>query len=288
MDNKIENKLKSRDVFYAVIALATLIVAIIGATLAYFSITASSQEGAVNAKAAVVSVNYEDSQQITTNAQHLIPADFENVVKRAYAKIDERKTVAEAAGDDISSLCRDDAEAYPDNPEGLRGYEVCSVYRFSISSDQERNITAKLLNENNTFTYLAYAVYDVTNSAWINLEGNVQTKDITKCDSPAIESETEIPCFSVNGANEKTYTNPTPGATSSSVNSLFGYTISGDDTLFTQRVVSNTSQVYDVVLFLKENTHNQNVDQGAVYSGTIEVEVTGGATGRITGRMSGQ
>ena len=44
------NDSKSRDIFYGVVAIATLIVAVIGATLAYFSITANSAEGAVNAE----------------------------------------------------------------------------------------------------------------------------------------------------------------------------------------------------------------------------------------------
>jgi len=40
---------KSRDIFYGIVAVATLIVALIGATLAYFSISTSSNEGVVNA-----------------------------------------------------------------------------------------------------------------------------------------------------------------------------------------------------------------------------------------------
>ena len=53
---------KGRDIFYGIVAIATLIVAIIGATLAYFSVTASSNEGAVNATAKVISIEYSDGQ----------------------------------------------------------------------------------------------------------------------------------------------------------------------------------------------------------------------------------
>ena len=277
MENKKEDRIKSRDIFYVVIALATLIVAIIGATLAYFSITASSAEGAVNAKAAVVSVNYEDSQQITTNAKHLIPADFD-VVKSAYQKIEERKTAGEAAGVEGVNYCRDDQNAYPDEPvAALRGYEVCNVYRFSISSDAERNVTAKLLNEYNGFTYLSYAVYDVTNGAWVNIQGNEQNRHVTTCTDD---------CFSTSGTGDKVYKNPNAGDTQSAVNSLFGYSINDGNTVFNQRQISSTVQTYDIVLFIKEDETNQNKDQGAEYRGTIQVEVTGGNTGRITGRMS--
>ena len=70
---------KSRDIFYGVVAIATLIVAILGATLAYFSITAKSNEGAVNAKADVVSISYNDSQQVSANADKLIPSSLDIV-----------------------------------------------------------------------------------------------------------------------------------------------------------------------------------------------------------------
>ena len=46
----MENK-KGNGVFLGVVAVATLIVAIIGATFAYFSITAQSAENAVNLSA---------------------------------------------------------------------------------------------------------------------------------------------------------------------------------------------------------------------------------------------
>ena len=64
----MRNDSKARDIFYGLEAVATLIVAIIGATLAYFSITASSNEGAINAQAAVVSIEYNDGQQVTAQA----------------------------------------------------------------------------------------------------------------------------------------------------------------------------------------------------------------------------
>jgi hypothetical protein len=68
---------KSRDIFYGVVAVATLIVAIVGATLAYFSIMAGSEEGAVKARAAVVSVNYTDGTKVITQAKKLIPSSLD-------------------------------------------------------------------------------------------------------------------------------------------------------------------------------------------------------------------
>lgn len=277
MGNKIENKLKSRDIFYAIIALATLIVAIIGATLAYFSITASSEEGAVNARAATVSISYDDGKQVSAAADKLIPATLD-IVKAAYNAA--RGSFPEngiAEGD--PNLCIDD-----------KGQQVCSIYRFSIQSDSQKDVTAKLLNEHNAFSYLAYAVYDVTNTQWLKLEGTSESRNINRCDNTnkqmgTDELDTSDDCFTVE-AGVKRYSNPNAGEVNSSVNSIFGLTSDGTDTTFTEKSVTATVQTYDIVLFIKENGLNQNEDQGATYNGTIQVEVVdSGSDGRITGWM---
>ncbi len=277
MGNKIENKLKSKDIFYAIIAIATLIVAIIGATLAYFSITASSEEGAVNARAAVVSITYDDGRQVSAAADELIPATLE-VVKAAYINAKDVDQAFDADG----TIEQGDPNVCIDS----NGKQVCSIYRFSMTSDREREISAKLLNENNTFSYLAFAMYDVTNSAWLQLVGSSESMDINRCDNtnkdPATdELDTSDDCFTVTGGI-KTYTNGNnPGQIGSAVNSLFGLT---DSQLTELTLRENTQQTYDLVLFLKENGNNQNIDQGATYSGTIQVEVgDSGNSGRITG-----
>ena len=286
----MENKLKSRDVFYGIVAIATLIVAIIGATLAYFSITANSAEGVVNATAATVSINYFDGQQVTAQADELIPATL-TVVQKAYAKALESADADGVIEEDDTNVCIDDNDK-----------QVCSIYRFSINSDTQRTVTAKLNNEHNEFTYLSYAIYDVNNKVWLTLQGEgdeaVSSRPISKCDNtnyieetPAEGEEKQLDksddCYSLNEFNEKVYTNPEPGTVGSAVNSIFGLTLTGEgQPAFTTKLVSAVPQVYDIVLFIKENDGNQNIDQGANYRGTIVVEVTdSGSTGHITGKM---
>ncbi len=114
------NDNKSRDIFYGVVAVATLIVALIGATLAYFSMNASSNEGAVNAKAAVVSIDYKDGQDLLMQAENLIPSAFD-VVKTIYernlaTKINPQYTDADAAR--RQDLCQDGHDS---------NYDVCSI-----------------------------------------------------------------------------------------------------------------------------------------------------------------
>ena len=134
----MKNENKGRDIFFGVVALATLIVAIVGATLAYFSVTASSNTGAVNATAATVSIDYFDGQQVTAQADELIPADFD-VVQKVY-----KKHIFGSDAVDVEDLLDTENICIDDN-----GFQVCSIYRFSINSDLPRNSTAKLNNEEN-------------------------------------------------------------------------------------------------------------------------------------------
>ena len=263
------NNNKGRDIFYGIVAVATLIVAIIGATLAYFSVTASSNEGAVNATAALVSVDYVDGQQVSAQAEHLIPADYE-VVENVYAyrKIADKKDVSEG------NLCIDKNDK-----------EVCSIYRFSINSDvSDRSIVAYLNSEYNGFTYLHYAVYNVTEKKWVQLtdEGDFHL-GLNSCNN-----ENEIPdddCW-VKDGNKKTYSVNDPTA----MNSMFGYTV-GEGGIISNRgqELKAATQTYDLVLFIKNEPENQNVDQGQNYRGTISVEILdGGINGTGNGNIQGE
>ena len=187
----MRNDNRGRDIFYGVVAIATLIVAIIGATLAYFSVTASSNEGAVGAVGATVSIEYNDGQQVTAQAEKLIPSTFA-VVKKVY-----EETVAQSTPEDLgtTNACLD-----------WNNREVCSVYRFTVGSEvNDREIVAFLNTEYNGFTYLSYAVYDVTNKKWVELtdEGSYDVA-LNSCSNE--NEETEDDCYNVSGTR-KTYSN---------------------------------------------------------------------------------
>ena len=262
---KTENK--GREIFFGVVALATLIVAIIGATLAYFSITASSNEGAVNAQSAIVSIEYNDGQQVTAQADQLIPATLD-IVQRVYeARFKDATNITNP--DDASNICIDS-----------HGLQVCSAYRFTVKSDIERTITAELRNEENQFTYLSYAVYNVTQKKWMTLNDDDDLFiDLTTCTSTAGEEEGETEaCFTETGQQKK-YSNK-------AINSIFGKTVEpgSNDVIYKGETISGTTQAYDLVLFIRETNKNQNVDQGKQYRGTIAIEVVEGAAG---GSVSG-
>ena len=265
----MKNDTKGRDIFFGVVALATLIVAIIGATLAYFSITASSNEGAVNATAAVVSIEYNDGQQVTAQADQLIPATL-SVVQTVYEARFKDATNIENP-EEAANICIDS-----------NGRQVCSAYRFTIRSDIERTITASLNNEENGFTYLSYAVYNVTKGEWMPLnDENDYFLDFTTCsneNNEGDEANTTDDCFAQEGLQKK--------YTDAARNSIFGKTIEAGspEPVYKSELVSGTTQVYDLVLFIRETNENQNIDQGKNYRGTIIVDVLDGTSG---GNISG-
>ena len=238
---------KSKNIFYGVIMVATLIIAIVGATLAYFSYRTSSSDEAIKAHSATLNIVYKDGEQVTAQADELIPASFE-VVKAIY----ESHVVG--GGSASSNKCVDD-----------NNKQVCSVYRFSVTSDYDRDVYALLKTELNEMTYLVYAVRDVSNNTWLKLDKNDYYIPLAKCEGN---------CYTVNG-EEKTYsTNP------KATNSIFGY---NNDASLKKQVVNSNERVFDLVLFIKENNKDQNVDQAKKYLGTITIEATNAINKVISG-----
>lgn len=260
------NENKSRDIFYGVVAIATLIVALVGATLAYFSISDGSSEDAVNAQATVIKIDYNDSQQVTAAADELIPSSF-SYVKAAY----ERKAASGDFGTEAAlgdNVCIDDG-----------GMEICSIYRFTVTSDAPRTIAATLNNEQNGFNNLSYALRNVNTNEWMVLDndGN-EFLPLTKCSNLDGEEDTPISdCWNKDNQGVKTYNKIAS-------NSVFGYTGTAPDITRKTMQISATQYVFDLVIFLNENNKPQNDEQGQVYSGTIVVDVIdGGLSGQISG-----
>jgi len=216
-----------------------------------------SKSAGINAQAAIVSVEYNDGQQVTAQANELIPADFDTVVKNSYEQYVLPNSNQEA------NTCVD-----------KNGRQVCSVYRFAVNSEvSDRQIIAFLNTEYNGFTYLNYAVYDVTEGEWLELtDDGSEHMELESCSNE--NEETEDNCYNVSGTR-KTYSVNDPTA----MNSMFGYTIESGLTANKGRPLAGGVQTYDLVLFIQNLDEDQNVDQGQNYRGTIMVEIQDGGTG---------
>ena len=110
-----ENNRKGPGVFYAVVGVATLVVAIIGATFAYFSAQASTNEGDIEGQTLDISTDFSVTAERvyksdTVASDNLVPSD-------AGASIDNIKNA-------ITAKCVD------------AGYTGCHIYKITASSSQ--------------------------------------------------------------------------------------------------------------------------------------------------------
>ena len=152
-------------------------------------------------------------------------------------------------------------------------------------------------NEENGFTYLSYAVYDVTKgskatndeeiaAAWLTLDddGN-QDASLSRCTNTNTD-ENDQPiktddCYTEDPETGVKKYSESPMA----MNSIFGKTLdAGKIKNKSVSLTGNVTQVYDLVLFIKNAEDvNQNIDQGKNYRGNIVVDVLeGGIAGSDT------
>ena len=175
-ENNLEQRQKRDNTFNIIVGVSTLIIAILGATFAYFSATASSKENDVNVKSAYVSIAYEGGIEIT--ATNLIPSTERIAIKmfkKEAPKADDGNYHTENENyafqqntdeytNDVSRRCVD-----------VLGREVCAVYRFSIESEGTAQETTEIIGgikvEENKFTNLSYILYEVEMAK--DEEGNI-------------------------------------------------------------------------------------------------------------------
>lgn len=231
-----------RGIFFGVIGVLTLIVAIIGASLAYFSISANSAEDAVIVQAATVQIVYEDGDELLV-ADGIIPSTKE-VALETYRRFLNGETYTGIVGGEEKPI--EYKECVDDN-----GYTVCGVYEFTLTNNGEQpvSITAKVtpteLAEGTTkFVNLKYALYDITDVA----EGSTETGTQIGTDNLITYNEFNL------------MTNPIPLAV-------------------------KTPTKYRLFIWLNETVGQaQDYEQGAVFKGTIYVNVSGeNGNGTITG-----
>ena len=83
LDNQTQKPENKRNTFNIIIGVSTLLIAILGATFAYFSATATSKDNDVNVKSAYVSISYDGGTEI--KASNLIPAS-ERIALKMFQK----------------------------------------------------------------------------------------------------------------------------------------------------------------------------------------------------------
>lgn len=167
----MNNEQKTTNTFNLIIGIATLLIAILGSTFAYFSATARSAENDVTVKSAFVSISYDGGTEI--KASNLIPSSL-NVALKKYQKekyaLDENGvSVIQPFNPETDIEINEDYDTYINDVNrkcvDAKGKQVCYVYQFSIESDgvegETTDILATIKINKNQFDNLSYILYEV-------------------------------------------------------------------------------------------------------------------------------
>ena len=251
------NREDKRGIFFGVVGVLTLIVAIIGATLAYFSINAQSEENALIVQAASVQIVYEDGNKL--NVEEIIPST-NTIAMAAYSRWLNNESNAEGTP---YEKCVDD-----------RGNVVCGVYEFTLTNNgtNKADITARVVpstipTDDETslplypsFTNLKYTLYDITEVAVNEDEETGRVGERIGTGTP-VQDENGQTVGTVSYTEFKIL--PTAA-----------------------ELPGNGSQkVYRLFIWLDEQGPANNPEQGAIFNGTVFIDVAG--TQDITGTIDG-
>lgn len=234
----------NKGILFGVLGIMTLVIAVLGASLAYFTAVDRSEDE-VQVQAATVTITYVQGKIL--QASNLIPAT-QTVVETAYAKSGEEQ-------------CLD-----------AKGQKVCSVWGFEALNSGEKNlditgkiITTTQLSENGgedglqttEFENLSYIVYDTTTGEPVKLTNEKVT-------------------FANHGSSTQLFVNGTENNTVT--------VTSGSSNKYEVLIWLNEAASAEELADPNNLTAgNQNHEQGLKYAGVVEIAVHG-ASDKITGQ----
>ena len=213
-----------KGIFYGVIGVATLVVAIIGATFAYFASATQGNNGAAAANSANVSGTLEVAQDGQYVAPDLIPAAPATVLA-SFAQ----------TGDATANTgkCRGASQA---NHDG--NYGMCSYYTFTIknTADVATTVYLSLKTDGNTFDgNFKYCVYEGTTTTGVTQACKVVPTGEEQFTSVNLDAKTGTKQYTMilyyentdtdqtTGGSGKAYTGTVMASTSSGENKIVGY-----------------------------------------------------------------
>lgn len=308
-----QSSYNSSNTFNLVIGVATLLIALLGATFAYFSASARSDENAVTVQSAYVSIHYDGGTEI--KATELIPST-ERIALNRYKRTDvEIKPYdPETDGELIEDYDEYNSDYLDRRCVDSKGKEVCYVYQFSIRSDGaidgKTNINAYVQVNENQFENLSYILYEVrlrkemdkvvTDKYGIGIvdEWNIVSSfDILDNDPENTYAE-EMKFAKFEQPEDKKGDDDQYLYTQKPVACLFEYNKPGegeeefaiDDPKRCKEyeITNGELHTYQLVIWLNETGSVQD-EQNLTFQGTVIIEVSGGVNtneyedGKITG-----
>lgn len=239
----MENK-NGRGIFYGVIGVATLVVAIIGATFAYFTATANTSATPVTATGGTVSLEATAGEKKMSTK--MIPLDVENAnfAKGGFVGITDSAT---GVGD-----CHD-----------KRGNEICSVFTVTLRnpSASSQKIFTTFVPTDNGFTNLNMAIFKGT-IADVNASTAGWKVDTAseKLIATANDGELLFAKTKVAAANDRMTLS----------NKLDQVLAGGGNTTFT------------ILVWIAETGDAQDADQGKTFSGYFDFSTASGDVKGVT------
>ncbi len=238
----------NKKVLLGVIVVATLIIAIMGATFAFFSASGGSANNAVTANATTLSnLGFVSSHsKIATN---LVPVSSESPYFSRYPGI--------AASGEHS--CLDDL-----------GNQICSIYEFIVTNTASvaQTIYVSFVPSENTFDNMYFAAFNtsIASANYVVATGSTGSGN----------NFTLIP---QTAASNATLGHP---ATKLTQNSTSPISMSGLST----NLGTGESVTYTILVWLQETGTTQNTEQGGIFKAGVNVTTGSNATG-VTGVLDG-
>ena len=243
---------KGRGIFLGVVSVATLIVAIIGATFAWFSASVGSGENDVNLTA------YQFDADLTV--ERVFPT-AENASKKIIPFVPD-KVLREGQGDQTNNMNYALNEA-TNKCVDSSGYLVCSLYKITVTNN---------------------------GSNAIELDGSVTTMETTATETgTTLTANGDLKAQIISYADGKyTYThNLSKALALPNTASGSGKLIMDPATLTVGATPgANTAELY-VLVWLNDSTENQSSMMGASYKGQFIFSAVGmGAGNQLTGTFN--
>ena len=236
----MENNNNGRGIFYGVIGVATLVVAIIGATFAFFSASVVQNNAIANVASTTVDLDFDasETQNLRTD---MIPVD---TVDKDGEEVTAFYTFP---GIDSDTDCID-----------LNGNSICSVYEFTISNPSEN--TAQRVTGSLTVTANGTGTKKFTNLKYAVFKG--AAADITSWDvnDDAWEADDFVSHGAAAGTLLYAGTVGNVGTTDdwTAINDLLGVSGGGSD-----------SVTYSVLIWLEETGESQNDEMGLPFAASL-------------------
>lgn len=268
---------KGNGIFLGVIGVATLLVAIIGATFAFFGANIASGEAAVSIGSTTLSLGYKDSTDgLKTN---LIPAedyiaDWAAMEQLSAKEVEEYNKEHEDEPYDKKLQCIDD-----------NGNEVCGTYTFTIGNPSfttAQDLYGSIKVAKTEMTDLYFSIYDENEVRVVEPTAFSTASEEGVIDLPQLNQKLLASSSDAGKTPEKDATDDfdsTDPTTYTKVNGTCTRTKTGGGT---EEYACSNRRTYKMIIWIKETGTNQTAQSGKTFTAGVTFTTASDKSG-VTG-----